>query len=152
MLKGVGNKGKGKAKPQHRDDDDQGCTGLGRGYGHGRGATEGGKRCRTKDMNPPKHRKTGSAHKFGFLNAWTPERMQAAIDLYKQRLATYKNPRLANASWCAQQYSIPESTFYNRVSDCPSSHKISGCKHESGGARRLKIFTHSQFISNDIYF
>ena len=126
--------------------------GCGCGCGHGRGATGGGKRHRTKDMNPPKHRKTGSAHKFGFLNAWTPERMQAAIDLYKQRLATYKNPHLANASWCTQQYSIPESTFYNSVSDCPSFCKISGCKHESGAARQSKIFTHGQFISNDIYF
>ena len=77
MPKGVGYKGKGKAKRQRRDDDDddQGCIILGCGCEHGRGATEGGKQHRTKDMDPPKHRKTGSAHKFGFLNAWTPEHM-----------------------------------------------------------------------------
>ena len=100
----------------------------------------------------PLKRKTGLARKFRFLNAWTPECMQAAIDLYKQRLTTYKSPCLANVSWCAKQYGIPESTFYNRVSDCLSSWKISGSKHESGGAHQLKIFTHGQFILNYTYF
>ena len=99
-----------------------------------------------KKHGPPKKRKTGLAHKFGVLNKWKPECMQAAIDLYKQKLSIYKNPHLAYASWCAQQYSIPESTFYNRVSDCPSSHKISGSKHESGGACWSKIFTHDDFF------
>ena len=120
----MGNKGKGRAKKQCReaDDDDQ----SGQGHERSRCAIKGGKQCRTKSMDPPKKRKTGLAHKFGFLNKWTPECMQAAIDLYKQRLAIYKNPHLAKAPWCAQQYGIPQSMFFNRVSGCPSLHKILG--------------------------
>ena len=88
----------------------------------------------------------GAAHKFGWLNQWTPERIQAALDLYNQHLALYGNQRTANVSWCAAQYGIPESTFHNHVSDCASSKKIKGCKHESGGAWRSKILPRGEFI------
>ena len=88
----------------------------------------------------------GAAHKFAWLNQWTPERMQAALDLYNQHLALYGNPKTANTLWCAAQYGIPESTFNNHVSNCPFTRKIKGCKHESGGTWQSEILSHGGFI------
>ena len=38
------------------------------------------------------------------------------------------------------QFKILHSIFYNRVSECPSSHQIQGAEHQASGARRSKIF------------
>ena len=117
----------------------------------------------------------GSQHKGGNLNNWTTEDMANARALYNERyksqffhlstldlystltsvheshlhyrLDLYKSKEKANATWCAKQYGIPKSTFHNRVSDCPSSHKIKSNDHVSGGARHSKIFS-GKFISS----
>ena len=66
--------------------------------------------------------------------------MQAALDLYYERLDLYKDPHAANSSWCASQFGIPPSTFSHHVSYDQSSRKIKGAEHELGRAWRSKIF------------
>ena len=57
------------------------------------------------------------------------------------RLAHYNgNMRKANASWCAGQFNILHSTFYNRVSKCSTSQCLQDAQHEAGRARQSKIF------------
>ena len=93
MPKGEGNKGKGPAKKWRCKDNDDDKWGQGRGRssgGHGHG--EKGWRRRTKNLNPPVQRKTGASHKFSWLNQWTPERMQAVLNLYYDRLDLHKSP------------------------------------------------------------
>ena len=78
--------------------------------------------------------------------------MQAVLDLYYEHLDLYKNPHTANASWCTAQFGILPSTFFHHVSDAPSSRKIKGVEHESGGAHRSKIFKdRSNFLLAYIY-
>ena len=67
-------------------------------------------------------------------------RIQAVLDLYYECLDLYKNPHTANASWCAAKFRIPPSTFSHHFSDAPSSRKIKGAEHQSGGACRSKVF------------
>ena len=89
MPKGVeGRKGKGKVPcgrghGSMRDEDagsHGGSSGFGRGWGCARGhhAIPG-------DRSPPKPRKMGSATKGQPRQEWTVQRMQGALDLYKQR-------------------------------------------------------------------
>ena len=66
--------------------------------------------------------------------------MQAALNLFYERLDLYKNPHIANASWCASQFRIPLSTFPHHVSNALSSRKIERAEHELVRAWRSKIF------------
>ena len=133
MPKGQGNTGIGPAKKGWcKDDDDDNHAnwgqGQGGGSGHGHGHDDRGHCRRTKDINPPVPRKTSAAHKFGWLNLWTPERMQATLDLYYQCLDLYKSPQAVSASWCAALFKIPECTF---LTECQIAHLQGKSKAEN---------------------